>query len=77
MNTKELLGKEILDVNAKKIGKVNDIDFDMQQGVINHIVVKAGLIKKYNISLDKIDKIGDKMTLKIGEDELVKKIIIL
>jgi len=70
MNTKELLGKEILDVNAKRIGKVSDIDFDMQQGVITHIVVKAGLTKKYGITLDKIDKIGDKIILKIGEDQL-------
>ncbi len=73
MNTKELLGKEILDVNAKKIGKVSDVDFDIQQGVINHIVIKAGLTKKYNITLDNIDKIGDKIILKIAEDELRKK----
>jgi sporulation protein YlmC with PRC-barrel domain len=73
MNTKELLGKEILDVNAKRIGKISDIDFDIQQGTINYIVAKAGLTKKYDIGLDKIDKIGDKIILKIGEDELRKK----
>jgi len=73
MNTKELFGKEVLDVNANRIGKVSDIDFDMQQGVINHIVIKAGLTKKYDISLDKIDKTGDKIILKIGQDELGKK----
>ena len=73
MNTKELLGKEVLDVNANKVGKVSDMDFDMQQGVINNIVVKAGLTKKYDISLDEIDKIGDKMILKLGQDELGKK----
>jgi len=70
MNTKELFGKEVLDVSANRIGKVSDMDFDMQQGVIHHIVVKAGLTKKYDISLDKIDKIGDKIILKIGQDEL-------
>jgi len=73
MNAKELLGKEILDVNAKRVGKVSDIGLDMQQGVINHIVVKAGLIKKYHVSLDKIDKIGDEVILKVGEDELGKE----
>ena len=73
MNTKELFGKEVLDVNANRIGKVSDIDFDMQQGVINHIVIKAGLTKKYHITLDKIEKIGDKVILKITEDELGKK----
>jgi len=73
MNTKELMGKEILDVNAKKIGKVNDMDFDMERGVINYIVVKAGFTKKYDITLDKIDKIGDRIILNIGEAELGKK----
>jgi len=73
MNAKELLGKEILDVNARRVGKVGDIGMDMQQGVISHIVVKAGLIKKYHVSLDKIDKIGDQVILKIREDELRKE----
>lgn len=73
MNTKELFGKEVLDVNANRVGKVADIDFNMQQGVINHIVVKAGLTKKYDVSLDKIDKIGDKIVLSIGGYELGKK----
>ncbi len=70
MNVKKLLGKEILDANAKRMGKVSDIDVDMQQGVVHYIVVKAGLTKKYHISTDKIDKIGDKVILKVREDEL-------
>ena len=73
MNTKELFGKEVLDVNANRVGKVADIDFDMRQGVINHIVVKTGLTKKYDVSLDKIDKIGDKIVLSIEGYELGKK----
>ncbi|MFC2069244.1 PRC-barrel domain-containing protein [Chloroflexota bacterium] len=73
MNTKELFGKEVLDVNAIKVGKVNDIDFDLTQGVIHHIIVKAGLVKKRIVSLDKIDKLGDKLILGITEDELGKK----
>jgi len=73
MHTKELFGKEVLDSNANGIGKVNDIDIDMDQGVINHIVVKTGLTKSHLISLDKIDKIGDKVILKITEADLKKK----
>ena len=73
MNTKELFGKEVLDVNANTVGKVADIDFDMQQGNVNHIVVKAGLTKRYAVSLDKIDKIGDKVILGIRKDDLEKK----
>ena len=73
MNTKELFGKEVLDVNANSIGKVADVDLDMQQGIINHIIVRAGLTKKYLISLDKIEKIGDKVILELREDELKRK----
>lgn len=73
MNAKELLGKEVLDTNADSVGKVADIDLDMRDGTVKHIVVKAGLTKKYDISFDKIEKIGGKVILKIGADELEKK----
>ena len=59
MKTKELFGKEVLDADANRIGKVVDLDFDIQQGIIEHLVVKTGLTKKYDISLDKADKSGD------------------
>ncbi|MFC2069291.1 PRC-barrel domain-containing protein [Chloroflexota bacterium] len=72
MNTKELFGKEVLDMNAIKVGKVSDIDFDLKQGIIRHIIVKAGLVKKHVVSLDKIDKLGDKLILGITEGELGK-----
>jgi len=73
MNAKELLGKEVLDTNADSVGKVADIDLDMRDGTVKHIVVKAGFTKKYDISFDKIEKIGDKVILKIRADELEKK----
>ena len=73
MNTKELFSKRVLDVNANKIGKVTDMDFNIQKGLINSIVVKAGLTKKYHISLDKIGQIGDDIMLKISKDELGRK----
>ena len=65
MNAKELFGKEVLDVNANRIGKVADIDVDVMQGVVNYMIVKASWTKKYNVSLDKIDKIGDKVLLRV------------
>jgi sporulation protein YlmC with PRC-barrel domain len=73
MNTRELFGKEVLDSAAIRIGKVADLDFDIQKGVINHLVVKAGLTKKYVITLAEIDKLGDRIVLKIGQAELQKK----
>ena len=74
MNTKELFSKRVLDVNANKIGKVTDMDFNIQKGLINSIVVKAGLTKKYHISLDKTGKIGDEIMLKISKGELGSKL---
>jgi len=70
MNTNELFGKEVLDVNANRIGKVADIDVDLLQGVVNYVIVKAGLTKKYVVTLDKIDRIGDKVILRVTKDDL-------
>ena len=73
MNAKKLFNKEVLDSQGIIIGKVDDIFVDMDKGIVVHIVVRAGLIKKYEISLDKIKTIGDKIILKIQKDEVVKK----
>ena len=62
MKTSELFGKEVLDVNANKIGKVTDLEFELKEGTISRIIVKAGL-KTYHIDIEKIDKIGDKILL--------------
>ena len=70
MKTSELFGKEVLDVDAIKVGKVADIDVDVLKGVVNHMIVKAGLTKKYVVSLDNIDKIGDKVILRIRTEAL-------
>ena len=72
MNTNELFGREVLDMNAKSIGKVTDIDFDLHKGIINHILIRAGINKKYFIDVDKIDKVGDKVILTINKDEVTK-----
>lgn len=73
MNTKGLFGKEVLDANADSVGKVSDMNFDLKQGIIKSIVVKAGLTKKYEIPLDRIDKMGDKVILNVAVSELGKK----
>ena len=77
MNTRQLFGKEVLDVNAKLIGKVMDLEFDKQQGVIDHLVVKAGVVKHYEITFEKISAIGEKIILKVDEDQLKRKNVIL
>jgi sporulation protein YlmC with PRC-barrel domain len=70
MKTNEFFGKEVLDADANRIGKVADIDVDLLKGVVNHMVVRAGLTKKFNISLDKIEKVGDKVILRIRANDL-------
>ena len=73
MNARKLFNKEVIDAQGNKVGRVDDIDVDMVNGAINHIIVAAGLLKKYEIKLDKIMTIGDKVILKIQRDELQKK----
>lgn len=77
MNTKQLFGREVLDVNAKLIGKVMDMEFDKRQGVIDHLIVKAGIVKHYEVSFDKISAIGEKIILNVDEDQLKRKNVIL
>ena len=72
MNTREIIGKEVLDKSGNKVGKVDDIDIDFPQWTVNHLMVKVGMIKKISVGVDKIDKIGDKIILKIAKDELEK-----
>ncbi len=73
MDTGELFGKEVLDAGANKVGKVVDLEFDVKQGVVHYIEVKAGLTKRYAVTLDQIDRIGDKVLLNVAEDQLQKK----
>ncbi len=72
MHTSELLGKQVMDKNGNNVGKVVDIDINLPQWTVNHIMLKIGLIKKLPIGIDKIDKVGDKIILKITKDELEK-----
>ena len=73
MITKDFLGKEVIDDDANSIGKVSEIDFDAHKGTLNYFTVKAGWNKKYNITFDNINKIGDKVVLTIKKEELEKK----
>jgi len=72
MNTSELLGKQVLDKNGNNVGKVVDIDINLPVWSVNQITVKIGMMKKLLIGIDMIDKVGDKVILKITRDELQK-----
>ena len=70
MRAKELIGKEVLDAKAKKVGKVADLELNITKGIVEHIDVKAGFTKGYIINLDMIHVVGDKVILNVPEEEL-------
>lgn len=69
---KELVGKEVLATDVTVMGKVIDIDFDDEEGIIESIIVsKGGIQETLNIRkselvipFDMISKIGDKVIIK-------------
>ena len=72
MRTSELLGKQVLDKNGNNVGKVVDIDINLPMWSVNQLTVKIGMMKKLPIGIDIIDKVGDKVILKITRDQLQK-----
>jgi sporulation protein YlmC with PRC-barrel domain len=73
MRCSDLIGKEVLDAEAKSVGYVRDIDFEVDKWNVISIVVKTGFIKKVLIPVSTIDKIGDRVILKISADKIQKK----
>lgn len=70
MRIKELLGKTVLDKDAKEIGKILDLDFDSSNGQINKIIVslKKNMLSSEEITIDynNIKSIGDYLLLDIN-----------
>ena len=66
----EISRKEVLDVNANKVGNFVDVDLDVAQGTIKFFMVKTGTFKKISLTPDKIDKIGQKIILKVTKSEV-------
>ena len=78
---KELVGKEVLGNDIISMGKVVDVDVDLDDNAIESIIVsKGGIQESLNISkselvipFDMISKIGDKIILKdIFDEDLVQ-----
>ena len=68
----EFNGMKVLDSKAKEIGKVSDIEFDIENATVGSIVVSlnqdilSGLFspsKTFNFSFDEIATIGDYLLL--------------
>jgi sporulation protein YlmC with PRC-barrel domain len=72
----KILGKGVLDRNANVVGKVDDFEIDVESWTITKFVVRLGFIKRVSVGMDKIDKVGDKVILKITKEELGMKSLI-
>ncbi len=66
--------KEVLDVNANKVGYIVDVDLNIPQGSVAHFVLRMGVFKKVPLTTDKIDRIGEKVILKITKESLEGKL---
>ena len=73
MKAKELFGKQVIDADAKVVGKIVDIDLDIEEATITGILVRKGCTKKATISPRSVDIIGDKVLLKVIKDKKDKK----
>ena len=78
---KELVGKEVLGNDIMSMGKVVDVEVDLEDNFIESIIVsKGGIQESLNIikselviPFDMISKIGDKIILKdIFDEDLVQ-----
>jgi sporulation protein YlmC with PRC-barrel domain len=73
MKAKDLFGKEVIDVDAKVVGKIADMEIDTKKASVLRILIKSGfLAKRVSILPGDIDKIGDKVVLKITKDKVRK-----
>jgi sporulation protein YlmC with PRC-barrel domain len=72
MRASELIGKEVIDAEARRIGNVKDIDLDWKKWSITGIIVRTGYISKMNIPVSDIDKVGDKVILKVARNKIQK-----
>ena len=72
MNSNELIGKEVIDAGAKVIGPVKGFSIDLKKWTVTGLIVKTGFIRKTTILTGDIDKIGDKVILKVTIDKIQK-----
>jgi sporulation protein YlmC with PRC-barrel domain len=72
MNSNELIGKEVIDAGAKVIGPVKGFSIDLKKWTVTGLIVKTGFIRKTTILTGDIDKIGDKVILKVPIDKIQK-----
>lgn len=72
MLAKNLIGKEVIGSHGNKIGKLADFDIDVVSSKVKSAVIQAGFNKKYKIKLEDIVTVGDRVIIRLSEDDLKK-----
>ena len=72
MKSREIIGKEVIDAEARIIGPVQDIEIDLTKWTVSGLIVKRGFMRKVTISAGNIDKVGDKVVLKVAFEKIQK-----
>ena len=73
MLASDLEKKEVIDVKANRVGMIIDVDLNVTQGTVAHYVLRTGVFKKVSLTPDRIEKVGEKVILKITKDEVEGK----
>ncbi|MGB9844250.1 PRC-barrel domain-containing protein [Methanothermobacter tenebrarum] len=70
MLVSEFLGKKVLDKNAIEVGKVSDMDIDLENGMINSVIISKGELalrpQTFIVNIDEIQKVGDYVIIDIA-----------
>jgi sporulation protein YlmC with PRC-barrel domain len=72
MRSREIIGKEVLDAEAKSIGSVQDLEIDLTKWTVSGLIIKRGFMRKITITAGNIDKVGDKVVLKVAFEKIQK-----
>ena len=72
MKTKDLIGRQVIDAEARVAGRIVDVELDISSASIVALIVKSGWTKRHKIPPQEIEKVGDKIILKIAKDKINK-----
>ena len=72
MRARELVGKEVIDAGARIMGRVKDVEIDPVKWNVMGIIITTGFMRSRTLLTGDIDKVGDKVVLKVAFDKLHK-----
>ncbi len=72
MRSRELIGKEVIDAGARVMGRVKDVEIDPVKWNVTGIIITTGFMRARTLLTGDIDKVGDKVVLKVAFDKLHK-----